>query len=115
MPEPRQGIPGRLRWHLDNDPTTVRPTAAGDNVTDDTAAIIAKATAAGAIGGKLFFAPGTYRISTIALTTPQHWVGGKGVIIKRTNTASDLYLVSSTADFTCEGITFDGKIGRAHV
>lgn len=70
--------------------------ALGDTVTDDTVAILAATTAAD--GGIVFFPPGTYKITTLALTGDNiNWMGsGDGATIISGTTETVLIDLQST-------------------
>ncbi len=80
--------------------------AAGDSVIDDTAAINAAATAAGA-NGTLFFPAGTYRVtSTLNVTGGQTWLLAPGASISSSGFATAMIAVSggsATSKFYLRG------------
>lgn len=87
--------------------------AAGDGITDDTAAIHAARDAAG-VGGRLVFPNGTYLVSGLtANVTGQRWDLATGASIKmKTGATKCLYV---TADkVTIDGGVFDAANGTAH-
>ncbi len=82
--------------------------AAGDGVTDDTAAVLA----ASALGVEVDFPDGTYLIDNSALPAVVRWRGrGSNTVIKWKAGAasSNLLTLSGVVDATFTGIVFDGN------
>jgi hypothetical protein len=86
--------------------------AAGDGVTDDSAAITAADAAAANAGVSLEFPHGTYCAYDVSPTAP--WVGDTGnpkaVVIKNNNPSGNRYqfVYVNGGSWSCAGMTFDG-------
>ena len=84
--------------------------ATGNGSTDDTAAILATISAAGA-GGVILFPPGAYLISSqVQVTANNQMVYGYGATLKcNQTTATDCFMIGSTSNPTLtDGITIYG-------
>lgn len=85
--------------------------AVGDDVTDDSAAIMAAANAAG-VTGVLYFPDGIYLCNSLALTgshNVQVWLGWGATLKKNAN--ASLMTITNTADFQMHGFKLNGLHG----
>lgn len=83
----------------------------GDGVTDNTTAIQAAVDAAGAIGGTIFFGPGTYIITgSITMHTGVSFLGSgsEATVIQQNNNAVDTLVGTDVASITLQGVLFRG-------
>lgn len=88
--------------------------ALGDGATNDTAAIQAAITTAGA-NGTVVFPAGVYMIDTITAVDGQRWVG-LGEAVLKLNSASSYVNLFNRSNMTFTNLTFDGNnfIGAAN-
>lgn len=93
----------------DNGYNVLRHGVTGNGTTDDTAAIHAARTAAGAFGADLIFPDGTYLVSGLtANVSGQRWLMMPGAVISLKN-ASNAPVITATAPLAISGGTISGN------
>jgi hypothetical protein len=86
--------------------------AVGDGVVDDTAAIQSAITATQGFGGRLFFPPGTYMVSSLSISRSLQ-VNGCGplaVVKQKPGVSGNIFSITGTGiNVMFNGMTFDGN------